>query len=94
MGICGPIPEGATEEEVSAIVDKAATKNIIFVPDRPFNDLRYPLDCQKLLELGWKEQESWQEGLAKTVDWYKKFSGNWANVESALVAHPRRGWTG
>ena len=94
MGMCGPIPDGAKEEEISAAVEKAAAKNIIYVPDRPFNDLRYPLDCQKLLDLGWKEQESWQDGLAKTVDWYKKFSGNWADVESALVAHPRRGWTG
>jgi len=94
MGMCGSIPDGAKEEEISAAVEKAAAKNIIYVPDRPFNDLRYPLDCQKLLDLGWKEQESWQDGLAKTVDWYKKFSGNWADVESALVAHPRRGWTG
>jgi mannose-6-phosphate isomerase-like protein (cupin superfamily) len=59
-----------------------------------FNDLRYPLECAKLAELGWVEQESWATGLAKTVAWYKKYSGNWADVESALVAHPLRGWTG
>lgn len=82
------------------LVDKAGTlalaehQNIIFVPDRPFNDLRYPLDCKKLNELGWKEQVTWEEGLAKTVVWYNKYSGNWSDVEAALVAHPRRGWTG
>ena len=94
MGLVGPVPEGASAAEIKAAEDDASSKNIIFVPDRPFNDLRYPLECAKLAELGWVEQESWATGLAKTVAWYKKYSGNWADVESALVAHPRRGWTG
>ena len=82
------------------MVDKAGSleaaekANIIFVPDRPFNDLRYPLDCGRLHALGWVEQEPFELGLSKTVEWYKKFSGNWDDVESALVAHPRRGFTG
>ena len=82
------------------LVDKAGNiqaaeqQNIIFVPDRPFNDLRYPLDCKKLNELGWKEEVTWDEGLSKTVTWYSKYSENWSDVETALVAHPRRGWTG
>ncbi len=37
---------------------------------------------------------SFEEGLSKTVEWYKKYSGNWDDVETALVAHPRRGHTG
>lgn len=37
---------------------------------------------------------SWEEGLKRTVDWYKAYSSNWEDVESALVAHPRRGHTG
>lgn len=71
----------------------AERKWLVKVPDRPFNDLRYPLDCSKLLELGWTEQMDWEQGLAGTVGWYKRFSGNWRleDVESALVAHPRRG---
>jgi UDP-glucose 4,6-dehydratase len=74
-------------------VDAAEAKWIVRVPDRPFNDLRYPLDCSKLLALGWKEQVAWDEGLAATVAWYKRYSGNWRleDVEAALVAHPRRG---
>jgi UDP-glucose 4,6-dehydratase len=75
-------------------IEAAEASHIIFVPDRPFNDLRYPLDCKKLNDLGWKEEMSWEAGLAKTVAWYQKYSGNWSDVESALVAHPRRGWTG
>ena len=71
----------------------AEAKWLVRVPDRPFNDLRYPLDCTKLAELGWKERMDWATGLAATVAWYKRFSGNWRleDVESALVAHPRRG---
>ena len=57
----------------------------------PVNDLRHALDCRRLTELGWREKESWETGLAKTVAWYKRFSGNRADVETALVAHPRRG---
>lgn len=66
---------------------------ITYVRDRPFNDLRYPLNSAKLRELGWSEEVSWEAGLKLTVEWYKKYSGNWDNVESALVAHPRRGMT-
>ena len=80
---------GKVDAEGSAAA--AETKYIRRVPDRPFNDLRYPLNCAKLLELGWKEEVEFDAGLVLTVEWYKKYSGNWADVESALVAHPRRG---
>jgi len=68
-------------------------KYIRYVPDRPFNDLRYPLDSSKLIKLGWREEVSWEEGLRRTQEWYAKYSSNWSDVESALVAHPRRGHT-
>jgi len=60
-----------------------------FVPDRKFNDLRYTINSGKLHELGWKEQVTWEEGLAKTVEWYTKYSNRYGNIEAALVAHPR-----
>jgi UDP-glucose 4,6-dehydratase len=72
-------------------VAEAVAANVVFVPDRPFNDLRYPLDCARLKELGWEETVTWREGLRLTVEWYRRFSTNWDDVESALVAHPRRG---
>jgi dTDP-glucose 4,6-dehydratase len=43
---------------------------IQFVPDRPGHDRRYSIDCQKLLELGWKPEYDFQTALKKTVDWY------------------------
>ncbi len=44
---------------------------ITFVKDRPGHDRRYAIDCTKLQrELGWKPSETFESGLAKTVDWY------------------------
>lgn len=44
---------------------------IEFVQDRPGHDLRYAIDASKIeQELGWRPQESFISGLAKTVDWY------------------------
>jgi UDP-glucose 4,6-dehydratase len=62
---------------------------ITFVPDRKFNDLRYTINSGKLHELGWKEEMSWEEGLKKTVDWYRTYTNRYGNIENALVAHPR-----
>jgi dTDP-glucose 4,6-dehydratase len=44
---------------------------ITFVEDRPGHDLRYAIDASKLeRECGWKPQESFQTGLARTVRFY------------------------
>ncbi len=46
-------------------------------PSRPTSDFLLPRpipqpgSCdKKLLQLGWQEKTSWEEGLRKTVDWY------------------------
>jgi len=62
---------------------------ITYVPDRKFNDLRYTINSSKLHELGWKEEMPWDEGLKTTVEWYRKCTGRYGDIESALVAHPR-----
>jgi len=44
---------------------------ITYVKDRPGHDRRYAIDCSKIKrELGWKQAVSFEEGLARTVDWY------------------------
>lgn len=51
--------------------DGTNEKLITFVKDRAGHDLRYAIDSTKLQnELGWKPSLQFEEGLAKTVDWY------------------------
>lgn len=46
-------------------------KLITFVKDRAGHDLRYAIDSGKLKkELGWTPSLQFEEGLAKTVDWF------------------------
>ena len=48
-----------------------SAKLITFVKDRAGHDLRYAIDSTKLQkELGWQPSLQFEEGLAKTVDWY------------------------
>ena len=48
-----------------------------FVPDRPGHDFRYSLACDKIHRLGWKPQMGFEEGLQKTIDWYKANKSWW-----------------
>ena len=44
---------------------------ISFVTDRPGHDRRYAIDASKLeRELGWRADENFESGLAKTVRWF------------------------
>ncbi|AUC85243.1 dTDP-glucose 4,6-dehydratase [Polaribacter sp. ALD11] len=44
---------------------------ITYVKDRPGHDLRYAIDATKInKELGWCPTVTFEEGLAKTIDWY------------------------
>lgn len=46
-------------------------KLITFIKDRPGHDKRYAIDATKLnKELGWKPSVTFEEGLARTIDWY------------------------
>lgn len=43
-----------------------------YVADRPGHDRRYALDCSKIQrELGWRPEISLEDGLGRTVQWYK-----------------------
>jgi dTDP-glucose 4,6-dehydratase len=44
---------------------------ITFVKDRPGHDRRYAIDSSKLQnELGWRPSQTFESGIAHTVDWY------------------------
>ena len=48
-----------------------AAELITYVKDRPGHDLRYAIDASKInTELGWKPSVTFEQGLARTIDWY------------------------
>nr|XP_057906784.1 dTDP-D-glucose 4,6-dehydratase-like [Doryrhamphus excisus] len=50
-----------------------------FVPDRPKVDLRYPIRCEKLQQLGWRAKVSWSDGIRQTVKWYQDHQDFWSD---------------
>ena len=42
--------------------------NIIYIDDRPHNDAAYDLDFNKIIELGWKEKEDFQQKLEELIN--------------------------
>lgn len=58
-------------------------KLITYVTDRAGHDLRYAIDANKIMkELGWKPSLQFEEGIAKTIDWYMENEAWMKNVTS------------
>ncbi len=54
---------------------------ITYVTDRPGHDTRYAIDASKIeRELGWRPDETFETGLAKTVQWYLDNPEWWRRV--------------
>ena len=65
---------------------------IAFVTDRPGHDRRYAIDPSKAeRELGWKALETFETGLAKTVDWYLANDWWWRPIREKRYAGERLG---
>jgi dTDP-glucose 4,6-dehydratase len=76
-----PLPDGRARREL-----------ITFVHDRPGHDRRYAIDPAKIeRELGWKAQESFESGLAKTIDWYLENDWWWRPIREQKYAGNRLG---
>lgn len=59
------------------IIKTTKTKSVISYVDRPTHDHKRRLpSLKKIKELGWKPSVSLDEGLKKTIQWYKKLSFN------------------
>ena len=54
-----------------------------FVDDRPGHDYRCALDVSRISSLGWKATVSFEEGMRRTVDWYKNNEDWWKRRKSA-----------
>ena len=65
---------------------------IAFVQDRPGHDLRYAIDASKIkAELAWQPTETFESGLAKTIDWYLANGDWWQPLRAARYSGERLG---
>ena len=71
-------------EVVNRIVElTGADPSIIeYVADRPGHDRRYSLGSEKVRALGWEAQVRFDEGLERTVEWYRENTWWWEPIRS------------
>ena len=55
---------------------------IEYVTDRPGHDRRYSLGSEKVRALGWEPQVHFDEGLERTVAWYRDNASWWEPIRS------------
>ncbi|MEK3854444.1 dTDP-glucose 4,6-dehydratase [Cytobacillus sp. FSL H8-0458] len=70
----GGIEEKTNREVIQIILEKLGNDQslIKYVPDRIGHDRRYAMDSTKISsDLGWKPMISFDEGIQKTIDWYR-----------------------
>ncbi|NOY64454.1 MAG: dTDP-glucose 4,6-dehydratase [Nitrospirae bacterium] len=67
---------------------------IEFVPDRPGHDYRYSIDSEKIKkQLGWAPEVDFEEGIRRTVKWYKENEWWWRPLKERLSQESRGFWT-
>ncbi|MBV9837607.1 MAG: dTDP-glucose 4,6-dehydratase [Solirubrobacterales bacterium] len=81
---CGGPDECDNLAVVRRIVELTGAEEslIEYVPDRPGHDRRYSLSSEKLRALGWEPRTRFDQGLARTVEWYRKNAWWWEPVRS------------
>jgi dTDP-glucose 4,6-dehydratase len=52
------------------------------VSDRQGHDYRYSINCERIQHLGWKPLCTFEDGLQKTIDWYKANKWWWRPLAS------------
>jgi dTDP-glucose 4,6-dehydratase len=79
---CGGPDECDNLTVVNRIIELSGAHpdSIEFVTDRPGHDRRYSLSSAKLEGLGWRAQVRFEDGLARTVEWYRENEWWWAPI--------------
>jgi dTDP-glucose 4,6-dehydratase len=68
-------------------------ERIDHVADRPGHDLRYSVDTSRIRSLGWQPKVSFEEGLDRTIAFYREREDWWRPLKSG-GASVRRGGAG
>jgi len=75
-----------TNLEVVKIIIHELVKSeelINYVTDRPGHDMRYAIDPTKIYdELGWEPTTKFEDGIKKTIEWYKNNKKWWERIIS------------
>jgi dTDP-glucose 4,6-dehydratase len=80
-----PIANAVLTRRILELLGKPETL-INHVADRPGHDRRYSLDTTKLQALGWESQVRFEEGLARTVEWYRNNEWWWRPIKNEDAA--------
>jgi dTDP-glucose 4,6-dehydratase len=81
---CGGPDECENLKVVQRVIELcAADPSLIeYVTDRPGHDRRYSLSSEKLQALGWRPEVRFDDGLDRTVHWYRKNPWWWEPIRS------------
>ena len=75
-----------TNKEITAKILELMGKGeemIEYVKDRPGHDRRYAIDATKIKnELGWEPAVTFEEGLTKTIQWFRDNESWWQKIKS------------
>ena len=80
-------------DERRPLADGTSRRSLIaFVTDRPGHDRRYAIDSSKIEdELGWRATQSFETGLAHTVDWFLENEWWWGPIRAGKYGGERLG---
>jgi dTDP-glucose 4,6-dehydratase len=53
---------------------------IKFVEDRLGHDMRYSIDTEKIRKMGWRPETRFEDGIERTVKWYRQHPDWWKPV--------------
>ncbi|MFA5962275.1 MAG: dTDP-glucose 4,6-dehydratase [Parcubacteria group bacterium] len=69
-------------EQILQLMGQGEDK-IEYVTDRPGHDHRYAIDATKIKnELGWEPATTFEEGLEKTIEWFRENEAWWKSIKS------------
>lgn len=82
--VCGGF-YATVKEIVEKIVSILGRGEVIYGRERPGEDLKYAMKCEKIRELGWRPVVNLDVGLAETVRWYVENRWWWQDLLDRYV---------
>jgi dTDP-glucose 4,6-dehydratase len=77
----GHLPNRELTKRILELLDRPWSL-VRSVPDRPGHDTRYAMDGSRLAELGWRPTVELEDGLARTVNWFRDHADWWQRAKS------------